>query len=132
MLSFYISSGVLLFLLILIFALYQQRPEEISKKHTVKYVNKKLIIDEFFIVVSFRSGSLNCELFDYLNDNKEREITLRELEVNVFRGRDVNFCKIIDSFGFRGDLRKVLFSVGDKSITYHPSKINSINSIKIN
>lgn len=132
MTAFYVSSAVLCFLCIALFFLFQMESSEKHKKHIVSYNNKKLIIDEFFIVASFRRGSLNCELFEYLNANQNKEITLRELEDNVFRGRNVNFCKVVDSFGFRGDLKKVFFSLNDDSITYHPDRLNSQVTVRVN
>lgn len=129
---FYIASAVLILLCIFIIVLYPASPTQHNKKHTVSYIGRKLIIDDFFIVASFRACSLNCELFEYLNANKNRKIFISELDSNIFRGRTVSFCKIIDSFGFRGELKKALFSLDSESITYHPDKINEHNSVKVN
>lgn len=129
---FYVASAILILLYVVITALYWMDPIQSSKVHTVSYIDRKLIVDEFFIVASFRSGSLNCELFEYLNANQKRKIFISELENNVFRGRTVNFCKIIDSFGFRGELKKVLFSLDSESVTYHPDQLREVDSVKVN
>lgn len=132
MVAFYVTSATLILLNVVISALYFVESPKCIKKHTVSYIDRKLIIDDFFVVVSFRSGSLNCDLFEYLNANQKRKIFISELENNVFRGRTINFCKIIDSFGFRGELKRVLFSLDSKSVIYHPEKISEVNSVKVN
>lgn len=100
--------------------------------HVVFYVDRKLIVDNFFVIASFSNGSLNCEIFEYLNKNKDRKITVDELQENVFRGREVNFSKIIDAMGINGDMKRILFTCARDSITYHPYKIRSERHIRVN
>lgn len=100
--------------------------------HSIEFRDKKVIVDNFWIVMSFRANSLNCEIFEYLNTNREREVSVSELEEHVFRGRNVDFAKIVDSLGVRGDLKKILFTFDSGKITYHPDAINQQKEVKIN
>lgn len=112
--------------------IFLDQPCEKNRRHYVKYVNRKVLIDDFFVVASFREGSLNCLLFDYFDSNQNRKIEKKELEDNVFKNRDVVFCKILDNMGFKSDIKKTLFTTGSDYIIYHPDRIHSKNNIKVN
>lgn len=101
-------------------------------KHHIEYADRKLVVDGFWVVASFRSRSLNCDIFEYLNANQGREIFIDELEKHVFKGRVVVLSKIVDSLGVRGDLKKILFSLTAESITYHPGKLSAHKVVRIN
>lgn len=128
MIFFYVFSLLLFVLAFVISFLFRDN----TVKHTIKYENRKLIIDDFWVIASFRNGSLNCEIFEYLYKNKDRTVYVEELVKNIFRGRDVNCSKIIDSMGVRGDMKKILFTHTSESITYHPDKVNSQKNIRVN
>ncbi|WP_146131945.1 hypothetical protein [Chromobacterium amazonense] len=93
------------------------------------YENRKLILDNTFVIACFRSGSFNQELFEYLNKNQEIEVSIEKLKADVIRGREVDLNKVVDAMGFKGDLKKLLFTHTSKSISYHPSKYISHTGI---
>ena len=136
MVEFFFASSVMLSVGVVLIVLEMQSEHskaDLKKEvHRISFSGRKLIIDDFFIIASFREGSLNCSIFEYLDGNKNRKVSLVELEKNVFKGREIIFYKIVDNMGFKSDLKKVLFTIESDYIIYHPEKINSMSNLKVN
>lgn len=132
MIEFFLFTILLVVMFAILVGLNHIESTKKTGVHRIEYIDRKLVIDDFWVVAAFRARSLNCEVFEYLNNNQEREIPVDELEKHVFKGRIVVFSKIVDSLGVRGDLKKILFSLNTDSITYHPKKINSQNAVRVN
>lgn len=101
-------------------------------KHNISYKDRKLIVDGFIVIAAFRAGSLNGDIFEYLHNHQNQKVFLYDLEKNVFKGRTVIFNKIVDSLGFKSDLKRILFTTGKDFIIYHPDKINNEKIVKVN
>lgn len=129
MFDFYLFSALLLSLFIVIVFLDLKYSKV---KHHLSYKDRKLIIDDFIIIAAFRTGSLNEEIFEYLYNHQNQKVFLSDLERNVFKGRTVIFNKIVDSLGFKSDLKRLLFTTGKDFIIYHPDKINNKKLVKVN
>lgn len=78
------------------------------------------------MIAVFRHGSLNCDFFEFIYKNPGRALTVEEIERLVFKGRLVDLNKMADAMGFRGELKRLLFSFDARSFTYHPDKLNEI------
>ncbi|ASX26945.1 hypothetical protein [Candidatus Williamhamiltonella defendens] len=123
-----------LFFMLIIINSIEDKFNASSFKHSFYYnaLNRQVIIDDFFVVVSFRKGSLNCCLFEHLNNHQGIRLTYDDLDTSVFKGRNVELNKVVDAMGFKGDLKRILFTFDSNSITFHPEKLNqSIDLIKI-
>lgn len=83
------------------------------------------MLDERFVVASFRNGSFNRTLFEFLYENQGRKISFEELDQKVLKGRTVNLAKAGDAMGFKCELKKLLFTCDGDSITFHPEKLAS-------
>lgn len=94
------------------------------------YETRSVILDDRYIVASFRSHSLNHTLFEYLYSNPDRKIELTELEDVLLKGRMLNLTKAADAMGFRNELRRLLFTADADSIIFHPSRL-TVNKEKI-
>ena len=122
----YIALALLaIFCCAVIFIVADDSKDETSK-HTVFYdpLERKLTLDNYFVLASFRNGSLNHKLFEYLNNKKEVEISIDDLS-DVIRGRSIDLNKVVDAMGFRGDLKRLLFTHSSEKITYHPGKLEN-------
>ncbi|CAK9883878.1 MAG: hypothetical protein XXXJIFNMEKO3_00252 [Candidatus Erwinia impunctatus] len=82
-----------------------------------------MILDDKFVVTSFRQHSLNRSLFEYLYHNPGRVIDIAELDKEVLKGRSLNLAKIGDAMGFKSELRRLLFTCEGNTIIYHPDKL---------
>ncbi|HHA1672069.1 TPA: hypothetical protein ACOEF8_004110 [Enterobacter roggenkampii] len=94
-------------------------------RYVVTFEDGKLLLDKKISIATFRQGSLNYHVMEYLERNRGREIPFSELESNVFKGRNVAVCKILDSLGIKGDFRRTMFTLTAQSIMYHPELVNS-------
>jgi hypothetical protein len=124
-----ITIIMVLLCIILIYSIIEDGAKR--KNHTIEYdyEYRQLIIDGTFVAACFRNGSLNHELFEYLNKNKNKLVSYAELESSVFRGRAVDLNKVIDAMGFKSDLKRLLFSFDAHNITYHPEKLERHDGI---
>ncbi len=121
----------LFFLIVIIYRLNAKNNINKLKGHNLSYNEntRQVIIDGCFVLTSFRQESLNCSLFQYLNKNRDRKLSYDELNDTVFKGRHVELNKVVDAMGFRGDLKRILFSFDTNSITFHPEKLNQVNKL---
>ena len=107
--------------------------ESETPRNSVFYneLSREVILNGSIVVATFRTNSLNCQLFEYLNNNKERVIPYDELEKNVLSKRTIQLNKVADQMGFSHGLKKLLFTWSSETIQYHPSKLNTETKIKI-
>lgn len=121
----------LFFLIVVIYHIEAKNNVNQLKKHDLSYNEntRQVILDGCFVLTSFRQGSLNCSLFQYLNQNRDKKLSYDELNDRVFKGRHVELNKVVDAMGFRGDLKRILFSFDANSIIFHPEKINQVNDL---
>ncbi|MBX2808481.1 MAG: hypothetical protein KTR20_07605 [Cellvibrionaceae bacterium] len=100
---------------------------------TVKYndMSREVILNNAIVVACFRSSSFNCLFFEYLHLNQSRELSYKELEQRLFSGRIIQLNKMPDQMGFRGELKKALFTVTKNTIIYHPCKLDQYKKIRI-
>lgn len=128
MFLFWCVMEVLLFFLV-IMLMEMKRHSELEKQLEVRpsliydFETRSVILDERYIVATFRNQSLNHTLFEYLYKNPDRTIELPELDHEVLKGRVLNLTKAADAMGFRSDLRRILFTADCNSITFHPSRL---------
>ena len=106
-------------------------PGDKKNRHFVSYdgLNRKVILDGAFVVVCFRQHSLNHSLFEYLNRHSGRKVTYKELDNDVLKGRVVELNKAVDAMGFKGDLKRLLFSFDSQGIMYHPDHMHDVTDI---
>ncbi|MFA0210263.1 hypothetical protein AB4431_03705, partial [Vibrio artabrorum] len=78
--EFFFASSVMLAvgIVLIVFEMQSENSKVNLKKEvrSISFSERKLIIDDFFIIASFRAGSLNCSIFEYLDENKNREVSL--------------------------------------------------------
>ncbi len=111
------------------------KPQEVisSTTYNLNYneMTREVILNNFFVVAAFRSDSLNCHLFEYFQNNPDREISYDELDQKILLGRSIRLCKVADQMGFKADMKKALFTTTQKTIIYHPSRLNEFSKIRI-
>lgn len=105
--------------------------EKVKKGISIAYSQetRQVIINDKFVVTSFRNASLNRCLFEYLYENPGRKISFEELDKEIFKGRTVTLAKVGDAMGFKSELRKLLFTVEGDFITFHPEKLENFSGI---
>ncbi len=81
---------------------------------------REVIVNDRFIITTFRAKSLNCEFFEYLDKNQNRLIPISELKEHVFRNRTYQLSKMPFQMGFTENLRRQLFTCTNEGIIYHP------------
>ncbi|WP_395971555.1 hypothetical protein WH390_15020 (plasmid) [Candidatus Arsenophonus nilaparvatae] len=124
----------IILLVIVIFCFIVSIPNKtktISHKVTYDLKTRRVLIDNFFVLVSFRNETMNHKVFEYLAKNENQYVTYDELDKSIFNGRKVELNKIVDAMGFKGELKKILFSFDSKKIIYHPKKLSEITTIKL-
>ncbi|MGT3172779.1 hypothetical protein ACVSUK_16495 [Yersinia enterocolitica] len=123
--------GLLFTLIILLFNFELQQREEDNTGPTITYdyEHRAVILEGRFVITSFRSRSLNRDLFEYLYLHPGREISVDELDVKILKGRDVNLAKVSDAMGFRSEIKRLLFTCRADSITYHPEKLTKYEGV---
>ncbi|MGT3339586.1 hypothetical protein ACVSUB_21320 [Yersinia enterocolitica] len=126
MFFFALVVEVSLFSLIIILFNYKETYDDKDKvRPSISYdVNvRQVILNGQFAVTSFRCGSLNHLLFEYLYSNPDRKISFDELDEKILKGRHVNLNKVSDAMGFRCELKRLLFTCGSDFIIFHPSQL---------
>ncbi|WP_416414336.1 hypothetical protein [Pantoea sp. App145] len=134
MFLFWCALEVLLFILVITLMEMKSKTDKFHQREArpslaYDYETRSVILDDRYILATFRSQSLNHTLFEYLYRNPERKIEFTELDHEVLKGRVLNLTKAADAMGFRCDLRRLLFTADGNSITFHPSKISFIKGV---
>lgn len=128
---FYLVALFVLLNFILLLVVFNKEQQNTNYRIVYDMKNRRVLINNFFIIVSFRKGTMNNKIFDYLAKNVNRFITYSELNHEIFKGRQVDLNKVVDSMGFKGDLKKILFTYDSEKIIYHPDKLSKATEIKL-
>lgn len=73
-------------------------------------------------VISFRNGSINFRFISYLFDNPGRQITISELERNVFFDNSINLNKVMRNTGIPTNIAKQHFELKKGHILMHKKR----------
>ncbi len=98
---------------------------------TYNEMSREVVLNDCFVVACFRASSFNCRFFEYLHLNQSRAVEYQELEHSLLSGRVIQLNKMPDQMGFKGELKKALFTVTQNTITYHPCNLNQYTKIRI-
>lgn len=128
---FYLVALFILFNFGLLLLAFHENKQHINYRIVYDIKNRRVLINNFFILVSFRDGTMNNKIFEYLAKNENRFVTYAELNNEIFKGRDIDLNKVVDSMGFKGDFKKILFTYDNQKIMYHPNKLAKISNIKL-
>ncbi len=87
--------------------------------YEIKYTEAAEIILNNFLFSKLDYDGENHLVFEYVFRNPNREITREEIEESL-RDTDITkpLPKIVDNWGFTGDIRKVFFQVSKQSIKF--------------
>lgn len=128
---FYLVALFILLNFILLLLVFNENKQDINYRIIYDRKNRRVLINNFFIIVSFREGTMNNKLFDYLAKNENRFIVYAELNNEIFKGRKIDLNKVVDAMGFKGDLKKILFTYDSEKIMYHPNNLTKVSNIKL-
>lgn len=87
--------------------------------YEIKYANSREIILNGFLLSRLNFDSENHIVFEYVYKNPNREISTDEIEENL-QGRELSktLPKIVENWGFTGQLKKVFFDVSKSKIKF--------------
>ena len=96
------------------------RPKNAEQKiYEIRYTNAgEILLNDFLFARPDYDGE-NHRVFEYVFKNPNRDIPLKEIEMRV-SGTDIgkSLSKIVDNWGFKGDIRKAFFQVSQSIIKF--------------
>ncbi|KKP92825.1 MAG: hypothetical protein UR98_C0017G0017 [Parcubacteria group bacterium GW2011_GWA1_36_12] len=101
--------------------------------YEVKYSTKtREILINNFLLSRPNSFSENDEVFEYLYNNPNKEISVEEIETSLRKELTKKFDKTLENLGFVGKLRTVFFKVSkDKIIFINPATKKDLEELDI-
>ncbi|SJZ49756.1 hypothetical protein [Photobacterium toruni] len=69
-------------------------------------------------VISVRDGSGNHRFIKYIFENTDRQISVTELETDVFFGQNVNIVKVLSNTHLPKEIINMFFSVSKNSLIF--------------
>lgn len=79
---------------------------------------REILLNKMFQLAKLDFDSENDLVFNFLYEHPHQKITKKELEEGIKRKITKEFNKIVENLGFKGELRKVFFSVSGSSIYF--------------
>ncbi len=92
------------------------KDKEILYSVTFSYNNEILLNNIVLSKVNFDSE--NANVFEYLYHNPNRKITKKEFKEKAQYSVGKSFHKIVENWGFTGNMRKLFFSVSEQAILF--------------
>ena len=80
---------------------------------------REIVLNDIFLIGKPDFNGENDLVFSYLYKKPNKPLTIKEIETAVRGPLQKSFHKIIENLGFRGDLKKVFFSVSKDSIQFN-------------
>ena len=95
----------------------EESPEEILYKITFPPSND-ILLNNLMVLSKPNLNSENAEIFSYLIEHPNKEVTKEEIEKALDRKINKSFHKILQNMGFKKDLRKIFFTVSKSNIIF--------------
>lgn len=92
--------------IVILFSLFTGKQKQIIFDRDAKIVSCDGIK-----LISLREGSANFRFIEYIFENKNKEISLSELENGILFGNDLNLSKVISNTNLPKDIIKKAFNV---------------------
>ena len=77
-------------------------------------------------IINFRHGSTNLRFISYLFEHSERQITISELEKNVFFNNSINLNKVMRNTGIPAHIAKQHFELKKGHVRMHKKRTSLI------
>ena len=110
--------------------LFQMNSEKVIYK--IKYTPTREILCNDIKLSKLNFDSENDNVFRYLFNNPNRKITKKEFKEKAKYTVGKSFHKIVENFGFTGDLSKAFFNVSEQTIFFrNPLTKNDLKNLGI-
>lgn len=81
--------------------------------------DKKIVLCNDIKLISLREGSTNFRFIDYIFNNKNKEISISDLEGVVLFGNDINLNKVISNTNLPKEIIRKAFSVKGNTFIFN-------------
>jgi len=81
-------------------------------------MNNEILLNDLVVLAKPNLNSENTDIFSYLVKNPNKKVTKKEIEQHLGHSIGKDLHKIVENWGFTGDLRKAFFNVSKDVILF--------------